>query len=295
MSRMKSKWVATTIAALAVVGFDAGLGSASLAADLPAPPVYAKAPPTPAAPGWTGFYVGLGVGTRSSQTDGDMSRDSLVANFGACNPAFSLACTGETLNSTGFRISPYFGYNYQFAPQWLAGVEGDFGLGSKTAKLEGLFGPNSGASEFFGASDSFAVKSGWDASARARLGYLLTPSFLLYGTAGVAWQRIEATSTCSLDSFGCAPGLFFGGYTSTVTDATTKLGYTVGGGFETMLWSNWIVRGEYRYSDYGTITNTDTRSCLIAGGCSTSSFSVVETLHLKTQTATFGIAYKFGQ
>ena len=45
--------------------------------------------------------------------------------------------------------------------------------------------------------------------------------------------------------------------------------------------------------DFGTITNTDTRACV--GGCSTSSFSLVETLRLRTQTATFGIAYKFGQ
>jgi outer membrane immunogenic protein len=298
MSHMKSKWVAAAVAVLAVVGGDASFNCAS-AADLPSPAIpYAKAPPTPAVQDWTGFYLGLGVGTRSSQIDGDMPQAGLVANFAVCAPAFppfSFTCTGESLNSTAFRINPYLGYNYQFAAQWLAGIEGDIGLGSKAATLAGLFGPNSGASESIGAQDSFTVKTGWDASVRARLGYLVAPSFLLYGTAGAAWQRIEATSICGLNAFGCAPGNLFGGYTPTVTDAATKLGYTVGGGFETMLWRNWIVRGEYRFSDYGTITNTDTRSCLISGGCATANVSVVETLRLRTQTASFGIAYKFSQ
>jgi opacity protein-like surface antigen len=30
--------------------------------------------------------------------------------------------------------------------------------------------------------------------------------------------------------------------------------------FEAALWSDWIARAEYRYSDFGTITNTDTRT-----------------------------------
>jgi outer membrane immunogenic protein len=59
-----------------------------------------------------------------------------------------------------------------------------------------------------------------------------------------------------------------------------------------MVGHNWIVRGEYRYADFGTITNTDTRTC---AGCVLSSFAITDTLRLRTQTATFGIAYKFGQ
>jgi len=56
---MNLKWVAVAITAFAVVGVDARLGSASVAADLPAQaPVYAKAQPTPAAQDWTGFYLG---------------------------------------------------------------------------------------------------------------------------------------------------------------------------------------------------------------------------------------------
>jgi outer membrane immunogenic protein len=80
---------------------------------------------------------------------------------------------------------------------------------------------------------------------------------------------------------------------SVITDSTTKLGWTVGAGIETMLSQNWIVRAEYRYADFGTITNTDTRACP-PGNCLPSSVAITDTLRLRTQTATFGIAYKFG-
>jgi outer membrane immunogenic protein len=285
------RFVVAVVAALAAT-------PAAFAADIAAAPVYAKAP-APIANDWTGFYLGAGVGARSSQVDGDVTPDSVnnLNNFNgndACAPGGSFSsCSGASLNDTAFRISPYLGYNYQFATQWLAGIEGDVGFGSKTTTLANVFYPNTGLSNFSG-HDSFAVKTGWDASLRGRLGFLVTPSFLIYGTGGAAWQQIEATSTCSTFITGvsvCDPGLLV---PSVITDSATKLGYTIGAGIETMLSPNWIVRGEYRYADFGTITNTDTRACPPATGCVPSSVAITDTLRLRTQTATFGIAYKFG-
>ena len=37
------------------------------------------------------------------------------------------------------------------------------------------------------------MKEGWDAGLRGRLGYLVTPWIMVFGTGGVAWQRVEAT------------------------------------------------------------------------------------------------------
>ena len=54
-----------------------------------------------------------------------------------------------------------------------------------------------------------------------------------------------------------------------------------------MLGYNWILRGEYRYADFGTISNTDTRNFAPAF------ITITDTLRLRTQTATFGVAYKF--
>jgi outer membrane immunogenic protein len=64
-----------------------------------------------------------------------------------------------------------------------------------------------------------------------------------------------------------------------------------------MVASHWIVRGEYRYADFGTVTNTDTRFCP-AGVCTGAGPSVTQVasydLDPKTHTVTFGLAYKFG-
>jgi outer membrane immunogenic protein len=288
--RSGGRFVVAVVAALAA--------PPAFAADMPAQaPAYTKTP-APIAYDWTGFYLGAGAGARSSQVDGDVPQASInsfsFAGPGDCVPgSFFFPCSGESLNGTAFRISPYFGYNYQFATQWLAGIEGDVGFGNKTTTLANAFYPNTGITNFDG-HDSFTVKTGWDASLRGRLGFLVTPSFLVYGTGGAAWQHIEATSTCSTatNNFSvCAPGFLA---PSAITDSATKPGYTIGAGIETMLWPNWIVRGEYRYADFGTITNTDVRTC--GPRCATPiNLAITDTLHLRTQTATFGVAYKFGQ
>ena len=68
------------------------------------------------------------------------------------------------------------------------------------------------------------------------------------------------------------------------TASTTKTGWTAGGGIEAMLWSNWLARIEYRYSDYGTFSYT--------------LFSTVDAIaaesKLHTHTALVGVAYRFG-
>lgn len=306
MASRKQNWRFHAIAAMTLASINAGLVIASRAADLPAPaPFLAKAPVRPPAYEWTGFYLGGGVGTRSSQVDGDVSPDSL-ANFGGGSGenCSSNACLGETFNDSALRGGLYLGYNYQFATQWLAGIEGDWGFGGKTTAFNNSFYPSLFISNFDG-HDSFSVKTDWDASVRGRVGFLVTPSFLVYGTAGAAWQRLQATSNCSaLAPAGIFPDLCspdgFAFAPATITDTTTKIGWTIGAGIETMLWRNWIVRGEYRYADFGTITNTDTRTCLtslqICGSFGPASPLVItDTLRLRTQTVTFGLAYKFGQ
>jgi outer membrane immunogenic protein len=258
---------------------------AAFAADMGAPaPVYTKAP-VPVVNDWTGFYLGAGVGSRSA----NVSEQTLSATLDGINvldpsDCATLLCgTTQSLDHTTFRFNPYFGYNWQIGPQWLAGLEGDVGFGGKTSTINGV--PLPGAS-FFGLQnvqgDSFAVKTGWDASARARVGYLVTPDLLVYATGGAAWQHIEATSTVG-------PFNEIGSSINYITDTKTKLGYTVGGGIETMAWGHWLVRAEFRYSDFGTITNTDVRTDAPLTDVLTTSYK----LHLTTETALIGAAYKF--
>jgi outer membrane immunogenic protein len=270
--------------------FIAAMSTAS-AADLP---VYTKAPPPVLPPvfSWTGFYLGAGVGFRSSQSNADVTgltnrADTLdtVCAFltGGC-------VTSEPLNATVFRISPYFGYNQQVAPLWIVGVEADVGFADKTTTLKSMFYPVTlGITPT--AADQFSVGTGRDASVRARAGYLVTPGIMAYATVGPTWLRAEATSNCSSNPLLglCDPNFSFRYGAPVITDVTTKLGWTAGVGLEAALGSNWVARGEYRYSDYGTITNTDVRTG------PNNPLTVTYDLSIKTHTATLGLAYKFGE
>jgi outer membrane immunogenic protein len=286
-----SKIRPTSCFASALIIAAVALGSSfAVAADMSEPaPVYSKAPIIPAV-SWTGFYLGAGVGLRSANVT-EQTLSAAEDGFSLMSPVecHTLLCGGaQSLDNTAFRFAPYFGYNWQILPQWLVGLEGDVGFGSKTSSINGVPLPAAGLFNGEGnvAGDSFAVKTSWDASARARVGYLVTPDFLIYATGGPAWQHVEATSTCGPNNFfACGTGSF----TPTVTDSTTKLGWTVGGGIESLVWGHWLVRGELRYSDFGAITNTDVRQEEPLGHTVITNYK----LNLTTETALVGAAYKF--
>jgi outer membrane immunogenic protein len=288
----------------------AGAAAADLA------PVYTKAPP----PGWSwdGFYIGGGLGSRSSMIDSSVTSATVgnppVNILTATDCASLHGCpNGASLDSTAFRGSIYAGRNWQIQKQWVLGVEGDVGWGNKTTTLTGNPYPAAlaftvprfaGAFFPFGDSpnDSFSVKSTWDASARLRAGFVVNPSTLVYATGGAAWTRVNTTSTCSTINTGlgnignCAPGNYLNGTLApaVITDSTTRIGWTIGGGLETMLSANWVLRADYRYSDYGTIHNTDVRTC--SGGCNPTTDTplvISYDTRVRTQTATVGVAYKF--
>ena len=141
-----------------------------------------------------------------------------------------------------FRIGGYIGYNWQIAPLWVVGLEADaaWARNNKTlAGISGTFG-SGGQGVDFGATafDSSNVKLGWDGSVRGRVGFLITPTWLLYATGGVAWQQADINASCD-------GSLFNSSWCIAVRNETlskTKAGWTIGGGVETLLWNNWLLR-----------------------------------------------------
>jgi len=258
------------------------LASAASAADLPVKAPSRAAPS--ATPPWNGLHAGFGIGLRAAGTGATTTGPDDPTLLAGSN--VTPGATSQPLNGTAFRGSPYVGWNWQIAPRWVVGVEGDVGFANQTTSLPGVgFSP-----AIFPFTDSknnnFAVRTTWDASARGRVGFLSTPATLLYATAGAAWQHFEAISTC-----GSQPGgTECGGLTPlVVTNSATKVGWTAGLGAETMLGGNWFARGEYRYADFGTSSFSITRNVNL-GGSFSSNFDV----GLRTHTMTFGVSYKFG-
>jgi outer membrane immunogenic protein len=121
-----------------------------------------------------------------------------------------------------------------------------------------------------------------DGSIRGRAGFLVVPSVLVYGTAGVAYQKVEANLTCSFAGPWCFPPVFSDILSETRSE--TLRGWTAGGGLEWMIHDGWLLRGEYRYSDLGSFSPT-----FFAG----TQNDVFTNIHVVTQEATFGIGYKF--
>ena len=264
----------------------------ALAADMPV-----KAAPVAAVYNWTGFYVGGAIGAR--RTDSDLSIGSIDELFSNntitqhdlpfCTQDHIPCRTGASSGGTALRIGPYVGYNWQIGERWVAGIEGDWAWADNTTTHDGF--------KFFQSignvpgDSSFAVKTSWDAGARARLGFLATPTLLVYGTGGAAWMKTDMTSNCG--ALSCFPGT---NSPLVISQSSVRTGWTLGGGVESMLAANWILRAEYRYADYGSVSTTDVRPCTSQPGCGTaSSLNVGYDVALKSHTATLGIAYKFGQ
>jgi outer membrane immunogenic protein len=185
--------------------------SAASAADMPV-----KAP-LRAAPvfNWNGFYaggnVGYGWGTYNSVTT---DTTGAVVGTGSVNPS-------------GWLGGAQIGYNWMFANSWLLGVEGDFSV----ANLNDV--QNTPVA-------TGGSRGDWFATARGRLGYAVN-NWLVYGTGGAAWLHEVNHRTV-------APALPAAG--ETASPALILNGWTLGGGVEVGVTSNWTARLEYLYMNF---------------------------------------------
>jgi outer membrane immunogenic protein len=219
--------------AVAIVSVPLISGSA-LAADMPV-----KAPPAPAVAEWTGFYVGVHVG--GALTHGGVGNSSDPLFTGPYAP-LAAGTTGKGAVGGG-----QVGFNWQVAPNWVIGVEGDGSWTDLSASGAGvpvvvpgfgLVGPIPGARILFKSDVD------WMASVRGRLGYLWGNS-LLYATGGYAWGGFKdsATFTFRCQNPPCQSVVATGGAPSKTDSA-----FVVGGGAQ---WkapgSRWSLGVEYLY------------------------------------------------
>lgn len=227
-----------------------------LAGTAPAADLYRKAPPPTPVANWTGFYAGVNVGGGWNDTDvGYGTSDPLV------QPVFdgvaNLPANGDRIRSSGALGGVQIGYNYQFQPTWVAGVEADFqftgisGAGSTPYVAGALVSSASQDIKYFG-------------TVRARLGYLATDSLLVYATGGFAYAHLnsDVAMTISPLAIMLINGVVNGvptstncgvGFTSTCfagSSSSLTPGWTVGGGLEYALGQNWSLKGEYLFARF---------------------------------------------
>jgi len=150
----------------------------------PAAAAPAAVAPAPAASGWTGFYVGADAGlsaTDAKWTATNFVQQLLVAGvpIGTTTGLNPTLVSQEPLNMQSARLGGYLGYNWQFAPRWVVGIEGDWGSAKRITTQAGFLPGFSGIFFPLVPGDSASVRTTWDASARGRLGFLPTPSLMV--------------------------------------------------------------------------------------------------------------------
>jgi outer membrane immunogenic protein len=233
----------------------------ALAADLPRKaPAYTPPPaPVPLAT-WTGWYVGLNAGGHwSSNNDVDIVSTGTFNPVGF-NPAImNQAAQGATLNlpgnnNAGFIGGGQIGYNWQLTG-WVFGIEADFqGVSNNnnfdTVRTEVI--ANNGLPIVTTVDGSRQID--WFGTVRGRLGWLATPTLLLYGTGGLAYGHIKSNISITQSHEVLFDSPTFG--STFASNSKTRAGWTAGAGFEWMFFPRWSAKVEYLYYDLGDQTVT---------------------------------------
>jgi len=193
---------------LSSIAFTVLAGSA-VAADLPSTksaPVFTPAPVF----SWTGVYVGVYGGGAFGEGK------STVVNFGLKTSA----------SPNGGTAGGLVGYNYQFSPNFVIGLEGEGGW-------QGL----ESSTTIFGVT----TKSSTDyvARIRGRLGYAMGNA-LIFVAGGASFSDLKLSVS--------SPGA------NSYAITKDSVGWTIGGGVDYAFTPNWIARVEYLYDEVPSTT-----------------------------------------
>jgi outer membrane immunogenic protein len=278
--------------AIVVTAFSGMIGiSSASAADLAARP-YTKAPViVDPIYNWTGFYVGGNAGYSWGRSNTAVSFFDTVTGAPIVPPPGSI--TSSSFDMNGGIAGGQAGYNWQLNSSWLLGLEADIQWSGERGRaafncaataaggvcLPGLTFLPPGAT---GTSLTLAESLEWFGTVRGRVGYLMTPNVMLYGTGGVAYGSIKTSGTLSgFNPNGAA--LAFAG-----SNSDTRVGWTAGAGIEGMITANWSAKLEYLYMDFGRF---NTATFTLAPG---SPIGVNVSSKFTDNILRAGINYKFG-
>src|SRR5262249_45931565 len=91
-------------------------------------PVYKAAPPPAPVSGWAGWYVGVNAGASFGNVKTDFNAPVTIFFNASNGPASGTAdfAGSDTVYPSGFMGGGQIGYNWQFSPIWVVGLEADF-------------------------------------------------------------------------------------------------------------------------------------------------------------------------
>jgi outer membrane immunogenic protein len=161
-----------------------------------------------------------------------------------------LTGTNDHFNTSGGLAGGTAGYNLQYG-RAVFGLEGDIDWTNIN-----------GSATCVGGFATCQTRNDWLGTARGRLGYAFD-RFLPFVTGGLAAGDIKA----NVPGFGSA--------------STTNAGWTVGGGLEVALGSNWSAKAEYLHVDLGNLN------------CGTACTGTTSNVDFTTNVVRGGVNFKF--
>lgn len=154
-----------------------------------------------------------------------------------------LATGSADVTAGGFLFGVQGGYNWQFDPNFLIGIEGDIQGTNIEGRVSVSITDETGALLMPG--DSLDAELGtnldWFATIRPRIGWV-NDRFVVYATGGLAWGQTTSSITATLAD-------------STLIDESItndRFGWTIGAGIEYALFDNITFKTEYLYTDLGS-------------------------------------------
>ena len=213
-------------------------------------------------PEWTGFYLGGSLGARKDAID-----------WTALNASSSSGADAKaSVESQAARLGVFSGVNFQLGSV-VIGAEGDLGWGKNSGLgIKRLVGFASASG------DEMTIDTNVDGSLRLRAGVLMLPTLLLYGTGGIAYQKMDITAKCTAAGPSCIANRID-------QVSSNRTGLTLGGGLETLFLNKFVARLEYRWTGYG---GQDV-AFFTGSGVDAFKAQMDQTSHI----VTLGVAYKF--
>ncbi len=207
------------------------LSAPALAADISVKgPIYKAAP---AVFNWTGWYGGVNAGY------------GWDPNYQVITPGqdtFSLPLAPE-----GGFFGLQLGYNWQYAPRWLFGVEADFQFADiKDSLIYDFTVPD--------VDGTASLRIQHFATIRGRFGHVMDRT-LFFVTGGVAFGHFRANLIADYD----------GGTDGSINAKKWEVGYVVGAGIEHAFANNYTIKIEYQYLDFSLDITGGTGGTVLVG------------------------------
>nr|WP_306671946.1 outer membrane beta-barrel protein [Geothrix sp. SG10] len=230
---------------------------------------------------WTGFYLGANAGYGFGKSDVTTSTVFSTTGYFAASSVASINAIGaDSVKPKGFEGGLTFGYNAQTG-HTVYGFEMDANAFSlKDDRSTTVVYPGFAPTTY---TINQTTKAEYLVTLRGRVGYADNRN-LWFGTAGLALTSLKIEDSFS-DTFATAA--------ESVSKSKSKLGWTLGAGYEYATPDHWTFKAEILYLDFGKVSVDGGTLTAFTPATAFPTSPFTHTANLKSEVVRIGFNYKF--